>query len=466
LGRHELLLPTCKEQLEELAPNGYVNERNLGKIGTPVTRGILMGNPLSWLILTLSQGYAADKAWAVVHPRVSRKTRNRTYRVCGDDLAAWWPAGVRLEYERRMTTLGYRFSRPKHFVSKVGGVFTEVLYLSTPVKDLSFPLRQTRWTVRAPRSFSEAASSRCDREGTIRVLEHRRKERFSIHGVRFLRTVPLKLFLPSAGVQLPRWSMVGPGCLELAKHCDPEVVYHLGSAAFAKLGPLMRSGGIVPEAPRSLGGTDLPWCATSNRACKPFRKVAAALATGAGGTDTSVLSRPWSVFAASDWVGLAATMMDEPQFRCPRGDLQRGRSYQTDFLGWYPRDKLPLGTESTAEPLSAWKTRSLRDYATMLKAQLGPDPGASGPRGPKLQSLLRSLRTRISDLRGSAHWANPGRDWRKLDLKLRERKEAYLVPACSRHFVGKDRTALAGIQHPAGRRAAYASLGWSDLYSG
>jgi len=201
--------------------------------------------------------------------------------------------------------MGYKVSWPKTFLSKYGGVFTEVLFRGVPRLSTVHAKNVETLERREVVTYRDAVMRRVDSEGNTWVAVTNRKQRMSLVDVLPFGTTPLKLFLPPSGEQLPRWSQVGPGCVELMKNSDPEVVLHLGSAVYPKLGKMFRKMGIVPEAPRALGGAELPWCKTSNRACKPFRKATVALATGSGGIDTSILSRPWAIYAASDWIGLA-----------------------------------------------------------------------------------------------------------------------------------------------------------------
>jgi len=85
-------------------------------------RGILMGLPLTWPILSLLNCYCAEFN--------NPGTKGR-YTTCGDDLAGAWSHSQAERYRQNLSELGLRVSKGKHFESPHGFVFTEETALIT-----------------------------------------------------------------------------------------------------------------------------------------------------------------------------------------------------------------------------------------------------------------------------------------------------------------------------------------------
>jgi hypothetical protein len=78
--------------------------------------GIHMGQGPTWVILSLLNSYAAWKAGA----------RRETYRICGDDLAGFWPKNLVRRYTHNIEALGMVVNHHKSFYG-IRGVFCERL---------------------------------------------------------------------------------------------------------------------------------------------------------------------------------------------------------------------------------------------------------------------------------------------------------------------------------------------------
>jgi len=91
--------------------------------GERTSGGIHMGLGPTWIVLSLLNSYAAWKAGA----------HQSTYRVCGDDLIAYWTRSTREKYAANLRELGLVMNEAKSFVGE-RGVFCERLVTRTPGK--------------------------------------------------------------------------------------------------------------------------------------------------------------------------------------------------------------------------------------------------------------------------------------------------------------------------------------------
>uniref|UniRef100_A0AAT9H807 RNA dependent RNA polymerase n=1 Tax=Rhizopus microsporus narnavirus 1 TaxID=3156532 RepID=A0AAT9H807_9VIRU len=91
-------------------------------------RGILMGLPTTWALLSIVQLFWIDRA-AVAASRCGFRGDLilRSAAVCGDDLVASWPQVAVDAYHQAARMSGAKFSEGKHFVSRRALVFTEEL---------------------------------------------------------------------------------------------------------------------------------------------------------------------------------------------------------------------------------------------------------------------------------------------------------------------------------------------------
>lgn len=123
--------------------------------GTEFTsvRGILMGLPLSWFILNLTNLFCADSAIADVRRALSHggvTIGRQPFRVCGDDLFSVWHPKCVATYEKNIRETGMRFSSAaKHLRSSTYGVFTEKIFSmkSVVTKD---PIPGATWSRKRP----------------------------------------------------------------------------------------------------------------------------------------------------------------------------------------------------------------------------------------------------------------------------------------------------------------------------
>uniref|UniRef100_A0A2V0RBL0 RdRp n=1 Tax=viral metagenome TaxID=1070528 RepID=A0A2V0RBL0_9ZZZZ len=244
------------------------------------TRGILMGSPLSWTILNLTNFFCycmalrpnlrteADAAAviAIAEAEVS---------LCGDDLIGFSKLETITRYEETLGDIGYIANIDKSFVSSTGGIFTElsfsVLGGFRKEKDPFPPLNgeQRDWDVRV------------------------------VHAVAPIGDIPAKVFDPVVLSSIDAVPDIGPPCTAalsyVPKALRPIVLRRMKRCAGVVAPSLtvrLLSAGIDPGAPRGLGGAELPWCAIK---LGSTARLASVLASGnvlrscVSSGDTSVL---------------------------------------------------------------------------------------------------------------------------------------------------------------------------------
>jgi hypothetical protein len=145
-----------------VGPQSVVLNKKGQRLGR-TTRGILMGLPLTWPILSLINEFCAFNACKMQHDTVSnwyqgpdldnkvgataakstsrdqdRRDRRLThngdygyYVIGGDDFAAVWTKRHRQDYESNLTGLGMVVNANKSYYSKQGLVFLEEFYILT-----------------------------------------------------------------------------------------------------------------------------------------------------------------------------------------------------------------------------------------------------------------------------------------------------------------------------------------------
>jgi hypothetical protein len=99
--------------------------------------GVHMGLGISWVVLSILNGFAAWYAGA----------RKDTYAICGDDLIGYWPSSLCQRYASTLERLGLVVNRSKSFFGP-RGVFCENIVL-TDGPDAFTPETYTRRTARA-----------------------------------------------------------------------------------------------------------------------------------------------------------------------------------------------------------------------------------------------------------------------------------------------------------------------------
>jgi hypothetical protein len=213
----------------------------------PQTRGILMGCPLSWTILNLTNFFSyclalrpdirtdadAAAAIAVAEAEVS---------LCGDDLIGFSELDTINRYEEVAPLIGFIVNRDKSFVSSTGGVFAE----------LSFSVIGGFETVKDP--FPPLNKEQKDWD--IRV----------VHAVAPIGDIPAKVFDPVVLSTDDAVPDLGPACTSALSYV-PRALQHVVKRRMKRCAGIVAphltvrllAAGIDPGAPRGLGGAELPW---------------------------------------------------------------------------------------------------------------------------------------------------------------------------------------------------------------
>jgi hypothetical protein len=332
---------------------------------TSVTsRGILMGLPLTWVVLSMVQIFCAEEAlrqaWQL-NSREQPPSSLQPFFVCGDDLIAVWTTGATRCYERIMAECGLRFSKGKHLISPNKGVFLE--------KILVFE-RRRRFEARGPLTRTLA---------DFFPLE----EQWLIELVKVSQAFPLKglvspSFPPGAEKSLPSWWSAGATSWELAKHTGPRRV----SMVQRVVKDYSRLGHLGLYRPRSLGGLGLLPPRGSRtplkRVCsRRFRKAAAILATGSN-QDISDLRSAWTLSVPGGW-RLLATADAESDFTAHSYRVaRRGKPVNPTWVA------LSIAPDQYRERMIGFSCRS---YTFMM----GVEPGTL-----KVCDLAKAIRRRLS----------------------------------------------------------------------
>lgn len=92
-------------------------------------RGILMGQPLSWIILNLCQLWWCSSAIRKTRGVIpALEDQDMPFRLCGDDQISYWPRQTVHFYETLVRRCGLTFSAGKHLSSPRYGIFTEEIF--------------------------------------------------------------------------------------------------------------------------------------------------------------------------------------------------------------------------------------------------------------------------------------------------------------------------------------------------
>nr|DBA44327.1 TPA_asm: RdRp [Ampulexvirus narnaviri] len=239
-------------------------------------RGILMGLPTTWVLLSLVQLFWSDTAWRAEMDLALPASPAATPAtvICGDDLAAWWPRAVIRGYERIALQCGAKFSEGKHYHSKTALVFTELLFEVKQSFAQRHPPRVARWERERRPSFKLGPPDRRGRRTvhfTQRAgerpsrLAHLQDDRRGVTGVRFMGAIPLRgLVEPEEGVEgnyrrQARWVNLGPAALEaISLSGRPHAVRRILRTLYPGYWSWFRRAGFEPTLPRFLGGPGLP----------------------------------------------------------------------------------------------------------------------------------------------------------------------------------------------------------------
>nr|UYL95376.1 MAG: RNA-dependent RNA polymerase [Qingyuan Narna tick virus 1] len=387
-------------------------------------RGILMGNPLTWVMLNVSQAYAVHKAFRIALDERRFGLIDSTFSVCGDDLVALWPRKVVEAYRRVMTSMGYVFSPGKDFLSVRGGVFTEVLF-ETSIR------RGTTWREgalygltlvdRSDMTYLQALLSHPTPMDGVRSLraETRKWVKNMRHfGVKFLRTVPLKGLMPSQDAQFPRWFTLPSTVESLRVHCREDILLRVCASLWPTLPDLFRRVGVPPSLPRILGGSGLPWGGKRRRPSSPEWRLATNVVWGRPLGDPVPFLRLWSPDAYSPSWGLAEELAGaELDWADPAMVIHR--SEVPPHLLAHLRDLL--------SPVRSYETFVLEWQRIVI------NNGLSTPMGREFRMTwglfarkVRNLRKRLADLYGLAPPHVVIRDVPKAVAKILEFEEEHV----------------------------------------
>jgi len=246
-------------------------------------RGILMGLPLTWPVLSLLNEYAAS----VGMKNPGEPSSKGCFSVCGDDMIAAWTTTKQRTYYENLEKLGLVLNRYKTYESPTGGVFIEELY---QVSD------RTRW-IKIPTGSKGTRPvtppARILRQTIGKVLEIESSDRRQLTFRVVSHTVRPKL---SAILQAKRSGM-NPQDDHVPPHLSlPAII--TAEAAKTSLGwrkqaidtimriahkgtiSNMEKSGVPLYWPRELGGWGLPPPKGKPVAPAKFRKAAASILNG------------------------------------------------------------------------------------------------------------------------------------------------------------------------------------------
>nr|UYL95371.1 MAG: RNA-dependent RNA polymerase [Nanning Narna tick virus 1] len=309
-----------------LSDTNYVDYRTVSASRITVN-GILMGNPLTWLLLNVSQAWCVTQAWdrairesllGKEWKTVNKKFIDHSYSVCGDDLIAYWPMPVARLYEIELGKLGFVTNVKKHYVSHIGGIFTEIPFLGVgrwhkePLCQIVKSVTKSVTRVGlASMPYNIVTTARPDptdpiSRRLITVPNEIKRIHSTLKGTRFPGCFPIRGMLKSTSDH-ERATTIGETSKVLSKYCDKQRLTEVLRFVLRDHIKLLHSRGIVPEFPQSLGGAGYWFVNTARRKCKLHRRAVAALCYGlTSEMDGGVLSRKWQVpQRTSGWWAMA-----------------------------------------------------------------------------------------------------------------------------------------------------------------
>lgn len=488
-------------------PESAIDERNFVPNSMFENRtartGIMMGTPLTWLMLNLSQIWAVETAWYELRregktpPEWDQHVRSvrdleKTYSVCGDDLIAYWPRILAERYEAKLISIGYKTNDKKHYVSKIGGVFTEIMFSGiVGKKDKPYHEKKiSKWQSvnrlkLAHLPFNVIAGCKPDPKNptTHRIIKRDvvvRRLTSYISGIKFSKAFPIKGILSHTST-CERLVSIGQNTKEFLKYSNEERVIDAARYGMRQMIVNLRKEGIIPEAPHSLGGANLWFARTPASRCKGHRRAIAAFAYGLSDLlDGGLLGRCWDVqtprtgwWAMSEEQARADLMADSnfvikhpnditmKSFPKPKKLLELSEDLKKD-LGIIGEVTMDNGLLCPADLVI---TLAL-EYQFVYSLQMGVDSG--GPLEQRgLKAVTRSIRNRIKDLINEWPSAKPVNDLVKAERVLNEKVNSVIAYPAVASWVPShtpnQKPALAGWHTPCSRRAVYMSLGWNEL---
>jgi hypothetical protein len=260
------------------------------------SRGILMGLPLTWPILSLIQEFCAWRALSKVNQ--SSAIKRIPVAICGDDLVAAWTRRHTHVYHEELLAVGLVANKAKEYRSTRGAVFVEKLFrLRECTITEKIPLKSLRretnnlweWIkVRLPKSASVKRKFRFFKVHQVQrpllsaVVQAKRSARNS-SGKRNNQDVPQHFTL-------------GPCISDESDKCSEPwrkaALMKFTRQIHARLIHSMENSGVPLYFPQSLGGWGFPG---KQGAPLAFRKAAAVSVTG----NTELVKRFSNIFLTS-----------------------------------------------------------------------------------------------------------------------------------------------------------------------
>jgi hypothetical protein len=406
---------------------------------TAVTcRGILMGLPLTWPILSLVQMFCAEsainRAW-LLDPRWQPKPKSQPYFVCGDDLISIWTPLAIQEYESLMLSCGLRFSKGKHAISSHRGVFLEKIYIFR---------REGLYVSRAP--LSRTVSDFLVPSPLWWLRFNRLSRSFPIKGL----VTPS--YPPGMEKSVPGWWDAGSCAWDLSKWVEPSRISRVQRVVF----PYGHLGSLGLYRPRSLGGLGLlpPRGERTllKRVCsRPFRRAAAILCTGSA-QDVSALRSAWSYSVPSGWRSLACSDAESDFTAHSYRVRRRGKPYNPS---WLP---LAVRPSEYRERLIGFSSRS---YTFMM----GPEPFTP----LIIPNLRKQVRAHLRRVLGKWRSVSPmGGTIARLEQRLREADDDLIIfatPLPPPYYPGPAPpiAAIGWVHHSQAQRGLPTALGWEEF---
>jgi hypothetical protein len=239
-------------------------------------RGILMGLPLTWPILSILNHFAGHKAMEQVHAKYAympRSSQLEPYVSCGDDFAAAWTSRHEEFYFETIADLGLVLNEHKTFSSKRtlegitskknGLVFVERLFVAT---------------------LPEKVKVTSKRDAVARAMLGPMAIREPVLTVLHRPTLSAVLSAKSTGAteeEVPLHYKLGPILTQEALKCNKirtGILCDIASNAHSQVVGRMRKTGVPLHWPIDLGGWGFPG---KQEAPPHWRKAAATILVGA-----------------------------------------------------------------------------------------------------------------------------------------------------------------------------------------
>jgi hypothetical protein len=232
------------------------------RLGSPSTRGALMGLPLAWPILTIVNDWAARHA--------SSLEGAACFETCGDDMSAAWTRSMSEEYFRNLERAGLRVNKKKTFRSTSATIFVEKLFV------LSKKLKVERLPA-IPQGSAALFGKPTLVPDSSDILHHRIISRMKRPTLSALAQA--RRHASPGDDTMPSWATLAQTLSEEMKECSPAQAKLLLPAA-RSLHPdafrMWHQSGLPLHWPHYLGGWGLPG---KPDAPSSFRKAAAVLIT-------------------------------------------------------------------------------------------------------------------------------------------------------------------------------------------